>query len=106
MQLTQAELEAVSARQVAVMDGSLRLIAALPDDPNLIPEANIMSTADGLVGAIAMIAEASGLFPDPRRKRHFADTIRVALMKSMTEARAEVDARMAEFMGVANDTVH
>ena len=106
MHPTQAELEAVSARQLAIMDGSLRLIAALPDDPNLIPEANIMSTVDGLVGAIAMIAEASGLFPDQRRKRRFADNLRVALMKSMKEARAEVEARMAEFMGAANDTAH
>lgn len=106
MHLSPLELEAVSARQMAVMDGSLKLIAELPDDPSLIPAANIMSTVDGLVGAIAMIAEASGLVATPRHKRHFADNVKVAVLKSMKEARAEIAARMPEFMEAANDTSH
>lgn len=103
MQLTEAELEAASVRQMVVMKGALELLAELPNDPILVPEANIMSTVDGLVGAIAMIAEGSGLVPSQRQKRYFAEQVRVAVMKSMKDARVHM---AAELMGAANDTSH
>ena len=106
MQLTQEDLEAVSLRQMTIMDGALKLLGELPDDPNLCWEANVMSAVDGLVGAIAMMAEASGVASTPRRKRHFADNVRTAVLKSMKEARAEIVARLPEFMGAANDVAH
>ena len=103
MQLTGAELEAVGARQMVVMRGALELLAELPNDPILIREANIMSTVDGLVGAIAVVAEGSGLFATPRQKRFFADNVRVAVIKSMKDARVNL---AAELMDAANDTSH
>lgn len=106
MQLTQQELEAVSFRQMTIMDGALKLVGELPDDPNLCWEVNVMSAVDGLVGAIAMMAEASGVAPTQRHKRRFAENVSTAVLKSMKEARAEIEARLPEFMGAANDMAH
>jgi len=102
LQLTPEQLEAVSARQATIMDGAMKLVAALPDDSNLVWEASVMSVVDGLVGAIAMIAEASQMHPSQRQKRLFADNVRTALLKSMKVARAEVTASMAAMHGQDN----
>lgn len=65
---------------------------------HLDPLLDVLSTTDGLIAAVAMIAESSGMFHSQKERRAFAENCRTAILKSMKEARDEADARMAEMV--------
>lgn len=52
----------------------------------------IGSTLDGLLAAIAFLAEMSDLYPAPRDRRRFADQCRDGLIKFMKVARNDIAA--------------
>jgi hypothetical protein len=83
---------------MVTMQSCLRAIAERREQSQLDPLLDILSTTDGLVAAIAMITEGSGMFQSQRERREFADNMRSGLLKHMKDARANIDAHR----GVAN----
>jgi hypothetical protein len=104
--VTPEKLAAYARRQRAVMESVINALNTTPEEPGLEAVESLMLAVDGLVGAMALIAEGSDLFPQQRDKRKFADNVRTAVLKSMKEMRADLDSGAVVRMDAAKDTTH
>ena len=99
MKLTDEEIQAAASNQQLVMATCLKAMLELPEPAGIDPRVVTLSRVDGLLGAIAMLAEDSGMFRSEKERRRFAYECRSGILKSMQTAREDL-------RDVANDTTH